>query len=573
MLRIALVLLLLPCSGHAAALRVQLDVGSIEHPALPAPITKLHFDCALETSAQAVTCADGSLRASVQDQAVEVKFDGRLQRNGDWRGQGKAKARGLTLSEPSGRYATDELDLDLSAQLVSKARHIDVSLDASLLRGQAYAEPVFVDFGPAPATLGATLRFDVARGQLDVSKFTLDQKGVMRVAGHVAQAASPSRMLSLNIEDMQLAPAFTTYVQPFLAGTRLEKLAVSGRARGTLEATGAAPNRIALQLEGAGLTAESFSIGLDGLNGNVAWQASGEGADSRLHWTSGHVADLKLGAAELRFRTSARDVALLAPLRVPLAGGALNVRELAVTHAGQPDMAARFDAELEPLDLPSLSRAFGWPEFGGQLGGRLPGMSLKDGELTLDGVLTARAFDGEVTVDGLRVLDAFGRVPRVEADIRLRNLDLAALTGAFSFGRIEGRIDGDVQDLRLLSWKPISFRARLATPRDDDSRHRISQRAIDNISSIGGGPTGVLSRGAMRFFKDFAYERIGWSCVLAKGVCAMDGIEPAKNGGYVLVKGRLVPRIDVVGYSRAVDWNTFIGQLKEARNSEGVQVR
>jgi hypothetical protein len=130
-----------------------------------------------------------------------------------------------------------------------------------------------------------------------------------------------------------------------------------------------------------------------------------------------------------------------------------------------------------------------------------------------------------------------------------------------------------VQDLRLLNWQPISFRARLATPKKDDSRHRISQRAIDNISSIGGGPTGVLQRSAMRFFKDFAYDRIGWSCVLAKGVCTMDGIEPAKGGGYVLVKGKLLPRIDVVGFSRQVDWNTFVTQLKEARNTDNIQVR
>lgn len=573
MLRLALILLLLSCSGRAAALRVQLDIGSIEHPALPVPLTKVHFDCPLVTSAKALRCADGTLRAAMQDQTVEVKFDGRLQRDGDWQATAEAKARAMTLSEPTGRYATDKLDLDLSAQIVAKARYIDATMQGALPRGQAYVEPVFVDFGPAPATFGATLRFDTVRGRLDVSTFDIDQKSVMRVAGHVTDAIAPMRQFALNIEDMQLAPAFTTYVQPFMAGTKLEKMTLSGRAHGTIEGTGASPSRIALQLEGAALELDAFSTGLVGVDGNIAWQASGDGADSALRWSGGHLADLKLGAADLRFRTSARDVKLLSPLRIPLAGGALNVRELAVKRAGKPDMAANFDAEIEPLDLPTLTRAFGWPEFGGQLGGRLPGLTLKDGELTLNGALTARAFDGEVTVDGLRVLDAFGRVPRVEADIRLRNLDLAAVTGAFSFGRIEGRLDGDVQDLRLLSWQPISFKARLGTPKNDTSRHRISQRAIDNISSIGGGPTGVLSRGALRFFKEFAYDRIGWSCVLAKGVCVMDGIEPAKNDGYVLVKGRLVPRIDVVGYSRHVDWNTFITQLKDARDTDKIQVR
>jgi len=509
----------------------------------------------------------------VQDQTVEVKFEGRLQRNSDWQAKAKVKARAMTLSEPTGRYATDKLDLDLSAQIIAKAGRIDGAAQAALPRGQIYIEPVFVDFGTAPATFGATLKFGIADRQLDVPQFDLEQKGVMRIAGRAMKITAPTPEIELQIEELSLSPVFTTYVQPFLTSSRLEKLSLSGRAHGSVSLVAFSPTRIALQLEDAGLESESFSTGLSGLDGSVAWQASGEGAESKLHWTGGHVADLKLGAADLRFRTSARDMTLLAPLRVPVANGALNIRQFAVQRAGQPDMAALFDAEIEPLDLPTLTRAFGWPEFGGQLEGRLPGLSLNDGELTLNGALTARAFDGEVTVDGLRVIDAFGRVPRVEADIRLRNLDLAAVTGAFSFGRIEGRLDGDVQDLRLLSWQPISFKARLATPNDDDSRHRISQRAIDNISSIGGGPTGVLSRGALRFFKDFAYDRIGWSCVLAKGVCTMDGIEKAKNDGYVLVKGRLVPRIDVVGYSRQVDWNTFITQLKDARNSDSIQVR
>ena len=61
--------------------------------------------------------------------------------------------------------------------------------------------------------------------------------------------------------------------------------------------------------------------------------------------------------------------------------------------------------------------------------------------------------------------------------------------------------------------------------------------------------------------------------MLSGGVCRMDGLEPAKGGGYVLVKGRLVPRIDVVGFSREVDWDTFVAQLANARTARGIEVR
>ena len=236
-------------------------------------------------------------------------------------------------------------------------------------------------------------------------------------------------------------------------------------------------------------------------------------------------------------------------------------------------MSAALDADIEPIELARLCRAFGWPEFSGTLSGRIPGVKLENDLLSLDGALTAQAFDGDIRIGDLRVIQPFGVLPRVAADIRLRNLDLQQVTSAFSFGRIEGRLNGDVSGLRLLGWRPVAMDTRLYTPPDDRSRHRISQRAIDSISRAGGGPAGLLQRTALRVFDDFAYDRIAWSCRLDNGICIMDGLEPAKNGGYVLVKGRLLPRIDVVGFSRRVGWDTFLAQLKAAMAAEKAEVR
>ena len=105
---------------------------------------------------------------------------------------------------------------------------------------------------------------------------------------------------------MQLAPAFTTYVQPFMAGTKLEKMTLSGRAHGTIEGTGASPSRIALQLEGAALELDAFSTGLVGVDGNIAWQASGDGADANL--THQLHADARLRVHVLQIVNELREV-------------------------------------------------------------------------------------------------------------------------------------------------------------------------------------------------------------------------------------------------------------------------
>ena len=51
----------------------------------------------------------------------------------------------------------------------------------------------------------------------------------------------------------------------------------------------------------------------------------------------------------------------------------------------------------------------------------------------------------------------------------------------------------------------------------------------------------------------------------------IDGI-PAADGGYYLVKGAGMPRIDVIGRNREVAWSDLLARLKSIR-IKGVQVK
>jgi hypothetical protein len=50
-------------------------------------------------------------------------------------------------------------------------------------------------------------------------------------------------------------------------------------------------------------------------------------------------------------------------------------------------------------------------------------------------------------------------------------------------------------------------------------------------------------------------------------------VAPAKNGGYYLVKGRGLPRIDVIGNSTRVDWPRLVAQLLAVTESAGPVVQ
>ncbi|MCW8848087.1 MAG: hypothetical protein OQK19_05005, partial [Sedimenticola sp.] len=159
--------------------------------------------------------------------------------------------------------------------------------------------------------------------------------------------------------------------------------------------------------------------------------------------------------------------------------------------------------------------------------------------------------------------DLFGALPALTANLEMKNVDLETLTRTFSFGKITGKLGGRIDGLRLEDWQPVAFDARFETPADDESRHRINQKAVDNISNLGGaGVSGAISRSFLRFFEEFGYARLGISCRLERGICHMGGIEPAERG-YYLVKGGGIPRIDIMGFNQKTDWHILLSKLKQ----------
>ena len=177
----------------------------------------------------------------------------------------------------------------------------------------------------------------------------------------------------------------------------------------------------------------------------------------------------------------------------------------------------------------------------------------------------------EVRVTGLRIQEPFGAAPVLSADATLRGLNLEALTNTFSFGRIEGQLDGDVEGLQLVGWQPAHFGMHLYTPAGDDSRHRISQRAVENLTELGSGIPAGLSSTVLSVFDEFRYDRIDLRIALDGERAQIDGLA-RPDGGYYLVKGAGLPRIDVIGRNRSVAWKELVERLRQIR-VEGAQVK
>jgi hypothetical protein len=255
---------------------------------------------------------------------------------------------------------------------------------------------------------------------------------------------------------------------------------------------------------------------------------------------------------------------------VPLLDGRLYVDDL---HAERADSGwqGRFSGGIEGVSMPKVSVALKLPTMAGSLSARIPAARYADGLLSLGGDLVIDVFDGRIIATGLEVREPLRPAQRVVAEVSARGLDLGMLTRTFAFGSIEGRFDADLRGLEMRGWRPERFDGRIASSPGDYPRS-ISRGALQDISSLGGSAGGAaLMATPVRYSNTFGYERIGIGCRLDANVCRMEGLENFRDG-FLLVKGSGLPRVDVIGYNRDVDWNLLVSRIRAviAGKSEAV---
>jgi hypothetical protein len=484
---------------------------------------------------------------------------------------GQLRLTEVTAASADGRLASEGLGMTADwriAGFVDAALQLDSTL--AWQTGLVYVDPVFLDLeaGPLQATFGALLegqRVTLNAVSLrDGEALQLDARGALDLDG--------SGWLAITSLQAQLPYAYERYLQPFLIGGPLDNLDTLGRLSGQGRIEAGQPVNAQLLLEGLEFRTQDDRLALQQFDAQVHWQREGASRDSWLRWRQGRLFDIDIGAVAMAFNLQGEQLRAPGSHRIPILDGALVLEDIEAVGLtrGLPDF--RFDAQLEPVSLALLSEALGWPPLGGQLAGVLPGASYRQRVIATGGALAIDVFDGSVIIEDLRIEGLLSPLPRLTADIRIAGLDLEQLTGTFAFGQITGRLEGEILGLRLLDWRPSAFDARLATPADYRGPRRISQSAIDNLTAIGGGIAGGLAGGFMRFFDDFSYDRIGLSCRLRNEICLMDGVGEV-NGGYYIVRGRGLPRMNLIGSVRVVSWPVLLRQLASIEQLEGPQVQ
>jgi hypothetical protein len=513
------------------------------------------------------------------DLSVEGRIDGSAALRGRDALDGGRLALTLTganFSNEAGTTVGENLAINASAEL-SPHRGGGIGVDARLASagGQALAGPVLLDLGANPLVIGA--QGEWRDGVLAIGEFTVEQRQLAQARGQarlrLAGAGPLVESATLDLQRIEMPAAYTSFLQIALAATDFGTLETSGALSGRVELANDAVTRLDAELAGLDLRDTRERVWMKRLRGALHWSPAGAAAPaaSHLQWDEGGAYGLAGGAARLDFAAQGASFALLKPARLPIFDGALAIRELSVRDAGGERQSLEFEGDIEPISMPKLTQAFGWPEFAGTLSGRIPRVEFRDKQLTFGGDLEARVFDGSIVGRNIRLQDPLGRWPRVFADIELRRLDLGQLTRTFEIGSITGRIEGEIKGLELFAWAPVAFDGYLRTPDGDRGRHRISARAVGNLSNIGGGGGGVvaaLQTGVFKMFDEYDYAKLGLRCRLENDVCLMSGVEPVGDGYYIL-KGRGVPRINIIGNAGRVNWPQLLSQIQMQMSGAG----
>jgi hypothetical protein len=457
-----------------------------------------------------------------------------------------------------------------------------LEMNLALLDGAVYIEPGFQLGAVNPGFFIASndtpidVRATVARlsdGDIRVRRATLEHSNVVSLTfvGDLGFSPAPGwRSLDFNLQTQNVSEFYQTYMQPIALDTAFSSLETSGALR--LEITGVENevDRFSVQFDQVYIDDDDGRFSLYGLDGDIELHAAENLRESQIEWIGAAIYDVQVGPGRIEWTSAGRGLRVSGWRDVAIFDGEFRMDSLEIEQFGIADTKLAMSGTLTPITLSALTAAFGTIPLYGKLSGTIPRLSYSGNRLAMDGTLRINVFDGQILLHDLEIDKMFSTVPVLSANMSVENLDLEELTSTFSFGKITGRIAGQIDDLVLQAWRPTQFDASFATPIDDDVKHRISQQAVDNLGRLGAGTGTGLSQGWLGLIPSYSYGRLGIGCKLVSEHCLMRGVEQDSDGSfYILTRGGILPPwIDVKGSGRRIKWQTLVDGIKQISEGE-----
>ena len=487
--------------------------------------------------------------------------------------EGPLRLRGVALETADASIAAEGVAADLAIRYRSAAAGTTVDIDGLLRGGQLLAGNTYIALPETPVGLEVAARRATGAGWRVPRLAWRDGAALQATAALAFDAAGALERMTLDARSDDLAPVRQRYLSGWLGLAGLGELDLHGGLQVAAEVDAAGLSRVDARLRGVDIRDPAQRFVFDGLEGDLRCSAD-TAVDSALAWRGGKLYGLEFGEARLPFASADGVLRFRDDAPMPFMGGRLTVHDVVIRPPrGEAGADIRFGLVVDDVDFGRVSQVVGLPAFQGRLSGAIPNAHYANERVDFDGGLSMQLFDGQVVFTSLALERPFGTAPSLGADITFDDLDLLRLTEVLGFGSVTGRLDGRIDGLRLVDWTPVAFDAWLESDPAAGVPQRISQSAVQDISSVGDASFVTSLQGRLiGFFDDFGYRRIGIGCRLANEVCSMAGLphsqEGQGQGAFTIVEGAGLPRLDVVGYNRSVDWPTLVERLRAVGSGE-----
>ena len=527
--------------------------------------TQLRLNCELPNHKRNLDCADGVLKSERLNIPFDVAFS-RLYSEKKVDIDAAFRFKNASFSDEAGLHAAEKLNGTLAIAFKPQADAWLWRMALDWQSGELFWQPFYIASGGHRFNAEGKLENDLLT--LHSAHLKVKDVGTLDANGQLNLNDLKWRSLQANLSQLELKTAYPMFFKPLLEKTAFADAEVAGSAALKLEIDHAEPKLFELQLKDVDIADKHQKFAFYKVNANIPWDYDAPKKIS-FGYDSGALLNLPLGKTQIQAQVDR--YSLTAPIiKLPILDGALNLSNIsAARRAGQ--WYWHLGATLDAISMEDFSTHLKLPVMHGKASAEIPLVTYAAGTLTTDGSLVLNVFNGKATVTGLAMQSPLGIAPKLNADITLRNLDLGALTSTFSFGAIEGRLDGDIKNLELQNWKPVRFDAMVQSSPGKYPK-KISQRAVENISALGGGgAAAAVQRSFLRFFEQFNYGKMGLSCRLRNDICEMGGIESTPHG-YVIVKGSGIPAITVMGYNETVGWSELLARIKRVTDGNSKAV-
>ena len=422
-------------------------------------------------------------------------------------------------------------------------------------KGEILYDRFYMDVNKNPLSSSFKGAYNASKKNLQLSKFRIGLKNILALDIHgvfLHREGGEKLQLGLHIPSTSLKPAFRHFVlDPFNSEKPILKaLKIDGKISADLdlirkgkdwEISGhCAWKDGKISMDDTGLSFEGIDLDLPVWYQTLKTEIARDTIRGSLSISSIAMPFIPKQSIALNLDAGPNSLFVKSPTELMVPGGKVTLGPLSGRDIFSPALSIDTSLAINSVEIePLVSKILQHP-IQGTVIGRLDPIILQRNTLKTTGVIITKAFDGEIVLSDLGVSGIFTSFPVYKLSALLTHLNLETITTGTTFGKIEGILEGYINDIEITYGQPQKFDLLLETVPEEGVRQMISLKAVDNIAQIGGGasPFRGLAGSFTVLFKEFPYNKIGVKASLENDVFRVNGTNRKGDKEYLVERGR-----------------------------------